>query len=137
MNSTSHWQHSATVISHLWKGAAPNLIANPTKIKVSPSSESKTPILKSPPTKKSKDAKVWVKKYLIEHSLENFLLNVSKIGIKAKVFNSNPSQEIKIEQDEKTKKTLRKILIENKKIEGVSHIWKGGETYQWGMSPLA
>lgn len=117
-------QDSPTVISHLWKGAAPNLIAKAMVIIIL-----KIKVLSKKTTKIDEkmnkiEARVWVKKYLIAASLLNLSLANNNRGIKVRVFNSSPSQEINNEGAEITNNTLIKIPNLNKKIAGVSHIGK-------------
>lgn len=115
---------SPTLISHLWKGAAPNLIESAIKTNI-PKKESTTPkILRVEPKINKIDANVWVKKYLIAASLLNLSFTTKSKGIKDKVFNSNPNHEINKDGAETTNNTLIKILTTNKKIEGESHIGK-------------
>jgi hypothetical protein len=103
---------SAIEISHLWKGAAPSFTLNPNKRVSDP----------NPLIRIKSEAKVWVRKYLIEASLESLDFFTSKIGMNAKVFNSNPIHAMNMEGDEITKKILVRILKDIRKIEGENHI---------------
>lgn len=120
--------------SHEWKGAAPNLIMIPTKM-------NKLLIVKSngstTPKRKKIEAKVWVRKYLIADSFEDLLFELRIKGINAKVFNSNPIHLNINEGEEVTIKILLIIHKKNKIIEGLINIGEKGNSYRWGMSPLA
>lgn len=120
-NKTTQVEDSAIVKSQLWKGAAPNLIQSPKKTKryikklasISPASN---------PTTNKIEARVCVKKYLTAASEENlFFLRTSK-GIKANVFNSNPSHLTNKEEDDKIKNILVKILKINNTSDGDRNI---------------
>ncbi len=136
INKTGQFKVSATLKIHEWKGAAPNLILKPTKRRLLPT------LFKS---KKNItiliiiriDAKVCVRKYLTEPSLDILVFLTNIRGKKAKVFNSNPNHEIKSEGEDKIKKTLDMILISIRIKEGENHIRKEVLTYKWGMNPLA
>lgn len=60
------------------------------------------------------EAKVWIKKYLIELSLDKLDLCKSKRGKKARVFNSSPIQHNSNESRDITMKILKKTLNINK-----------------------
>lgn len=74
------------------------------------------------PIRNITEARVWVKKYLIADSLSNFPLTISIKGMNAKVFSSNPTQEINSEGAEATKMILPTIEERNKRDEGVKNI---------------
>ena len=59
---------------------------------------------------------------MIEASLVSLDFFTSKIGMNAKVFNSNPIHAMNMEGDEITKKILVRILKDIRKIEGENHI---------------
>lgn len=120
INKTPHPTPSATLKIHLWKGAAPNLILNPTRTKISPK-KANPPKKHTPPRKTKIDANVWVKKYLIDPSLLNLDFCISIRGKNAIVFNSRPTHETKREGEETTKKILIKILINIRTTEGESN----------------
>lgn len=123
VNKPPQLKTSDTLKSQVWKGAAPNLIPKLTTNK----SLAKTlrPIKNKRALKIIKiEARVWVKKYLIEASLEIELFLPNRIGKNASVFNSSPIHEINKEGEEITRMILEKILkIINTKA-GESHIRK-------------
>jgi len=73
-------------------------------------------------SKRTTDARAWVRKYLIETSLSplEFLLN--RRGTKAKVLISKPTQHRTKEDEEKTNNMLKKMAEKNNKLEGVNQI---------------
>jgi len=121
INKGIHVKDSATVTSHLWKGAAPSLMANPNKTTVILNSAWRINTVR-PPTITITEARVWVRKYLMEDSEVSLFFLERRMGKNARVLSSNPTHEIKREGEERTKKILEVILriINNK--EGVSHI---------------
>ena len=120
--------------SQEWNGAAPNLIIRLTnKIKFICIKLKGNKIL----NKNRIDANVWVRKYLIADSLEDLLFTFKIRGIKANVFNSNPTHLNIKDGDAKIINTLLIIQIINKIIEGLINIRKKEISYRWGMSPLA
>lgn len=124
VNKISHLQLLDIEGNQLWKGAAPNLIPNLIK-KINVTKIVFTiNILQTIPKIKIKDANVWVKKYLIEDSLEILFFSRRSKGIKAKVFNSSPTQDNIKEDEEITKKILIRILSVNNTTEGVRNIGK-------------
>lgn len=123
INKRTQEQDSATVKSHLWKGAAPNLIDNPmnkNKTQISP----KLAKLTNNPRINRIEARVWVKKYLIAASEVSFLFITKSKGMKAKVFNSKPTHLTNNEGEDKIIKILKTILKKNKSTEGDKNIGK-------------
>ena len=120
-NKGAHAKDSATVTSQLWKGAAPSLIASPNKITVILNSVWRTNRIR-PPTITITEARVWVRKYLMEDSEVSLFFFERRIGKNARVLSSKPTHEINRDGEDITKKILEVILriISNK--EGVSHI---------------
>mgnify|MGYP003329456371 CR=1 FL=1 len=104
-----------------WNGAAPSLI-----IILTSNIRFKFTILKGSKILKRNrtDAKVWVRKYLIADSLEDLLFKFKIRGIKAKVFNSNPTHLNIKEGDAITIKVLVIMHIINRIIEGFKNIGK-------------
>lgn len=100
-----------SLMTQLWNGAAPSLINNPTVKALLKSNEN---FIKTLLKRIIIEAKVWIRKYLIELSLDRLDLYRSKRGRKAKVFSSNPIQHNNKELKDMTIKILKKILNINK-----------------------